>query len=237
MPKMRTVQIMKNKTCVRCNQEQPIKMFYKSKNTLDGIDYYCKECRKTTSLESHRFGKIKPKCTVDGCDNLNYAKNLCRPHYERVRRHGNTDLINAGLGREDINVYHKNRKVALKVRYAVDYQKYKELSKNGCEVCGAEALPYKALHVDHDHKCCEIEYEDDKRTPKYYKYISCGKCVRGIVCDKCNQAIGRYEKGVLRPEYPNRDKVIAYVEKYNNLISGRIDTDDYIKRRRERKAW
>ena len=228
---------MKNKTCVRCEKKQPIKMFYKSKLTSDNVDYYCKECRKTTSLKSHRFGQIKPKCTVDGCEDKNYAKKMCRIHYERDRRNGFTDLVNAGLGRADIENYHKNRKVALKTKYDVDYEKYKELCKNGCEVCGEQALPHKALHIDHDHKCCKVEYQNNKRDAKYYRYISCGKCVRGIVCDKCNQAIGRYERGLLRPEYPNRDKVIAYVEKYNNLVSGRIETDEHRRRREKRKTW
>jgi hypothetical protein len=35
------------------------------------------------------------------------------------------------------------------------------------------------LAVDHNHGCCPGEK-------------SCGKCVRGLLCDNCNQAIGKF---------------------------------------------
>jgi hypothetical protein len=56
----------------------------------------------------------------------------------------------------------------------------------GCEICGIDLLTpvpdgtgkYRArLRVDHDHTCC----------PRAH---SCGTCVRGFLCGKCNSAIG-----------------------------------------------
>lgn len=38
------------------------------------------------------------------------------------------------------------------------------------------------FHIDHDHRCC----------PQGGK--SCGKCIRGLLCQKCNHLIGWYEK-------------------------------------------
>src|ERR1035437_134914 len=45
-----------------------------------------------------------------------------------------------------------------------------------CKVCTRHQSEFKiALAVDHDHKCCPGKK-------------SCGKCVRGILCDDCNHA-------------------------------------------------
>lgn len=218
---------MKNKTCVKCNKEQPIKMFYKSKQTKDCIDYYCKECRKASALRSHRFGTDKEVCTVDECTRLNYSKSLCRIHYERKRRTGSTDLINYRKEMYESSgaTYWATRKNHLNLRFKLTLEQYEEMAKNGCEICGAHALPHKQLHVDHDHKCCPPVYKDSTKRDAYW-YKTCGLCVRGIVCDKCNQAIGRYERGLLRPEYPLRNEIMMYVAKHDWLISDRIKNHD-----------
>lgn len=64
----------------------------------------------------------------------------------------------------------------------------KEVEQGGC--CAICKQPESEIHcqtkkvmrlaIDHDHKCCS--------GPK-----SCGKCVRGLVCIKCNMALSRVE--------------------------------------------
>ncbi|MER5501394.1 endonuclease domain-containing protein [Streptomyces sp. NPDC002561] len=66
-----------------------------------------------------------------------------------------------------------------------------------CAVC--RSLPgARALSVDHDHTCCP-----DKR--------SCGRCVRGLLCGRCNSGIGMFKDS---PELLRT--AIAYVERYAN---------------------
>ena len=48
-----------------------------------------------------------------------------------------------------------------------------DMKKNGCFACGSN----DKLRVDHDHFCCP-------------EGQSCDKCVRGILCHKCNTALG-----------------------------------------------
>jgi hypothetical protein len=47
----------------------------------------------------------------------------------------------------------------------------------GCAICSApEPGGRGSFHVDHDHKCCPGKK-------------SCGKCVRGLLCDWCNRRV------------------------------------------------
>ncbi|MEW2245673.1 endonuclease VII domain-containing protein [Streptomyces sp. NPDC026666] len=63
-----------------------------------------------------------------------------------------------------------------------------------CAVCGRTDRSGKALAVDHDHSCCS--------GPR-----SCGRCVRGLLCSRCNFGLGRFsdDPGRLR-------SAAAYVE-------------------------
>lgn len=212
---------MKNKTCVGCNQKLSINKFYKVKTKKDGYDYYCKECRKSRTLKSHRGGKRKPECTVDGCSTPNYAIGMCKMHYERNRRNGTPELKNYGRDSYNGQPYDRVRELHLKRRFQITPEQYKQMAKNGCEICGKKELPHKQLHVDHDHNCCPVPKYANGST-KYHN--TCGECIRGVLCDKCNGNVGLYEKGRLREDYPDRDKIIIYVAKYNQVISDRIYT-------------
>lgn len=82
----------------------------------------------------------------------------------------------------------KNRKsttrsTRLQKTYNITVEQYEEIYESQgrmCAICG----PYsgrngrtKNLSVDHDHSCCNGS-------------VSCGKCVRGLVCDTCNKFLG-----------------------------------------------
>lgn len=52
------------------------------------------------------------------------------------------------------------------------------------------------VHLDHDHSCCPGQ-------------DTCGKCVRGLLCNRCNTLVGYYERD------PNTfNSVVAYVESW-----------------------
>lgn len=70
----------------------------------------------------------------------------------------------------------------LKSRYSMSEQDYQGLlsGQSGvCAVCGEKCPSGKKLAVDHDHSCCPGRK-------------SCGKCIRGLLCSRCNTGIGSF---------------------------------------------
>ena len=195
---------METKTCTKCQETKTLDKFYKSymKYSSDGIDYYCKYCRTGASIKSHRGGNKKP-CSVEGCEKTHYAKTYCRMHYARIDRNGTIET--KIKSRPDGLYYYKGkvvytREYQLMYKYKITLDEFKARSINGCELCGDK--PERSLHVDHDHKCCN-------------GLITCGNCVRGIVCNGCNKIIDKYETGLIRADHPLLDKVAQYVHSYN----------------------
>lgn len=61
----------------------------------------------------------------------------------------------------------------IKMNYNLTLEQYRVMLAAGCEVCGE----LEGLHIDHDHACCSGAR-------------SCGKCVRGALCNRHNVALG-----------------------------------------------
>lgn len=108
--------------------------------------------------------------------------------------------------REDINakgkIYRKQnpektRARRLKYMYNItidQYNKMLEAQNHVCAICfGKNDNTGYPLFVDHDHSCCPGGR-------------SCGKCVRGLLCNDCNFAIGAFKDN---PD--NFDKAKEYI--------------------------
>jgi hypothetical protein len=63
-----------------------------------------------------------------------------------------------------------------------DYERLLEAQGGACRICGTDDPGEgRRFAVDHDHNCCPS------------KDRSCGKCVRGLLCNRCNLMIGMAE--------------------------------------------
>lgn len=70
-------------------------------------------------------------------------------------------------------------------RYGVDPQELYLKQDGRCAIC-SEPFGESSPCVDHDHNCC----------PDRLK--SCGKCVRGLLCNPCNKGIGFFNDNPAR---------------------------------------
>ena len=91
-------------------------------------------------------------------------------------------------------------------------EQYTALRLEQADRCGACKEPLRfgesrAVTVDHDPRCCEYKTLSTGRTKGS---ISCGKCVRALLCSPCNRAIGFFER------YPQRVHMwIDYLRRVN----------------------
>lgn len=181
-----------SKECLACKQDLPLTSFYNIKRYKDGKDYYCRECRLTSSIRSQK-GNSK-RCSLDGCDKPNYAKTYCRTHYTRLIRNGTTERITEKNSDQS--------KLFISYKYKLDHEWYEYKLTQPCDMCHEKS---ENMHIDHDHSCCMITYSNA---------VTCGECVRGMVCASCNHLIGHYENGTIRRHNEKYQLAKEYLEKY-----------------------
>ena len=91
----------------------------------------------------------------------------------------------------DYNATHRTEQRDANVRWThgitqLAYQDLFDAQQGACAICGVPGLPMatmaqrnNVLVVDHDHGCCEGNR-------------SCGRCIRGLLCTRCNVGLGAF---------------------------------------------
>jgi hypothetical protein len=95
--------------------------------------------------------------------------------YHRARHAGGYRL--AGEVRKKHNRTYRLSRYGLT---EADFEKLLEAQDYRCGMCQSE-FEDGLIHLDHDHGCC----------PERNR--SCGRCVRGLLCHRCNIALGYIE--------------------------------------------
>ena len=66
-----------------------------------------------------------------------------------------------------------------------EYLTMLEAQGNACAMCKRPFAADERVFADHDHACCPAQVDQMAKT--------CGKCIRGLLCFRCNTALGYVE--------------------------------------------
>jgi hypothetical protein len=140
----------------------------------------CTKCAKARPVaEFNKNGKAR-----DGLDSY------CKPcNREKIREwtKANQERKRAGerLWHAENMTPDRVRARGLRLMYGITVKQWEAVyAQQGglCAGCGANECPTgNRFHVDHDHACCPPIH--GTRT-----YGGCGRCIRGLLCVRCNTA-------------------------------------------------
>jgi hypothetical protein len=195
------------KTCNLCHQLKDLSEFYPHKGSRDGYGYTCKTCSRARSLRwnqdnKDRFNENGRRYWRNNREEINTKRrhrNETDDEYharraEQRRRYWerNGDRLRAENkawrespeGSAWVAQYLARNKDRIRLRYIVrtygitaeDYLALLHTQGNRCAICRREPERWA---VDHDHTCCAGAE-------------SCGRCVRGLLCDPCNRGLAGF---------------------------------------------
>lgn len=177
-----------------------------------------------TPIRATVVGGTKGTCASEGCGEPAFCRKLCRDHYEaepdirerrlerdrerhhrrkhdpeykanmkeRKKRYYQTPKGRAQASK-DLRRWRENGGAEWSRNYNLTYlygitleQRDAMLAEQGgvCALCGS-ADPAPRWCIDHDHACCPGGK-------------SCGKCIRGVLCLKCNSGLGLFDDDPIR---------------------------------------
>lgn len=166
------------KKCSKCQTYLSHNNFSRGSN--GGYASYCKACaheyykqRYTKKLKKMRITSTHKQCRV--CEEL-------KPHNQFASKDGTSRKTETYC--KQCRSFYGHERVLKKYGMIID--DYIDLMKkqNGvCAICKREDESGKRLSVDHDHSCCS-------------RAGSCGKCIRGLLCSRCNKTLGMVEDNI-----------------------------------------
>ena len=144
---------------------------------------YCPSCRVEVTREQDRKAKAKVRQKPERI----LTCQRCGTEFKKTN-YGRDPRTCPDCRNEDYESRRKPRTVTTEQRYAwkmvraysitiEDRDAMADRQGHRCALCNTPEAD-RRLHLDHDHACCPASG------------TSCGKCIRGLICRACNNALG-----------------------------------------------
>jgi len=148
--------------CSKCQELKSTSNFHKGSN--NGYSSYCKPCASEYNKKKikRKFKRVKSNYNKMECRTCETVK--LKSEYPKGRYSCRQCCSHSSFVRN------------IEKKYNIPYSRYEQIKKeqkDSCAICSKK----EKLLIDHDHSCCP-------------GVGSCGRCVRGLVCFKCNVALG-----------------------------------------------
>jgi hypothetical protein len=195
---------METKTCTNCTQSKLLDEFTKAAGYKDGHKTWCKTCANSRNQDWRHSHPEHAKAINSRSANREEAKPVRKAWRNKVAEETGKAYDH------DYMVAWREKNVTenpdffweshLRHSYHMSREQYDALlekQNGGCAGCGGQNPDHRKLAVDHDHKCCSGQKK------------SCGKCVRGLLCSRCNHCLGHAKDSV-----EILQSLIAYLQRY-----------------------
>src|SRR6185312_6744612 len=166
---------------------------YDEDNTyLSGSNKHCKTCRRERM-------KLRRPASGVGAGGIDKAKTHCPKGHEYTEE----NTYRNPQGRRSCRKCGAANSFVERIkRYGLSLKQYVDIlagQNDSCAICSRKFLTEVKEHIDHDHGCCSGQK-------------SCGRCVRGILCPRCNYLLGCVDDS---PEILTN--AVRYLQQYKKL--------------------
>jgi len=165
--------------CTSCGVVNDGENFHKGSPAKDGYQSRCKSCRNSYIVENKKRFPVDKSIASKACKKCFKERGSDKFHSNNSQIDGLSPYCKKCSAKKRKSYYTLEYRASL---YNLDINALKNMLEGGCMICGS----HERLVIDHDHSCC------DKQN------YSCGECVRGVLCNRCNIGLAHFADNILK---------------------------------------